>query len=662
MMRGHRQEIRLLVLFTVAALMVAACMSNGDLATTSTSASSSDTLVTTPTASTGDVEETTPEVPLEGFTYKVGMTVDITSTSPWAPDGTMFDFYVFGPTRASLFEIRYPGLAVAPLVAAGLPAEPVGEGDVWTITQPMRDDFTWSDGSLLTAHDVVFTFETVRDADLALWSYCWPYTETSSPRLLDVEVVDDFTVKLTFDERPGAAVWPHRTGLCWIEPRTPWEPVVAKALQSEDPAAVLGAAERLEVGDLSAGPLVFHGREEGAFIEEVKNENYANAGTVHTFWDDDSYAQNGVLYYGEGSGEPSVEYTEGPYLDRVLFSLYGDQTTAMLALIEGEIDFWLNPLGVSSPGLKEQGLEADNLRVAINPGNGLRYLAFNMRKSPGSYKEFRQALAYMIDKEFFTQNVLQGVAFPLYVLIPEGNEAWYDEERAQKIAGRYVGLSPQERLNSAVELLKSAGFTWEVEPSFDESSGEIVPGKGIIDPAGIPVPELEILAPPASYDPLRATASLWIEGWLEQLGVPAKANPTAFNTIVSRAWPGVGEEITFDMYILGWSLGDPNWPSYHESFFHSRHFAELDNGNNSPGYSNPEFDELADAMSFVTSQNEAYDMVWQMEEMLAEDLPYIVLFDTPIIEFYNETLHYPFTSTLSGIQYLAGMPAVVAKY
>ena len=49
-----------------------------------------------------------------------------------------------------------------------------------------------------------------------------------------------------------------------------------------------------------------------------------------------------------------------------------------------------------------------------------------------------------------------------------------------------------------------------------------------------------------------------------------------------------------------------------------------------------------------------------MQEMLAEDLPYIVLFDTPLIEAYrSDRLEYPFTKVLSGIQYFGGMTSTV---
>ena len=176
------------MLLVAFALVAAACDSSGD--DTATTAAADTATETTAAPSTGETTEATEAPSVEGFTYTVGMTSDITSGSFWdfyGPSGTVYMQYVHGPTKPGLFAIAYPGLVVAPDVAVGLPAVAVQEGDVWTVTQPIRDDYTWSDGSALTSADIVFTYETVRDAKLgASWIPAYPYTEDSSPRLTSV--------------------------------------------------------------------------------------------------------------------------------------------------------------------------------------------------------------------------------------------------------------------------------------------------------------------------------------------------------------------------------------------------------------------------------------------------------------------------------------------
>ncbi|NNC39893.1 MAG: hypothetical protein HKN95_04285 [Acidimicrobiia bacterium] len=663
---------RLVAILAIFALIAAACGSDtteetdAPAATTAPADEPADEPMDEPADEPADepMDDPADEPSGDPFTYRLGMTSDLTTTNYLGylcgGDSTVYNSYVLGPAHLGLFSVDLPSLAVVPSLAEGMPASPVEEGGSWTITQPLKQGVMWSDGVEFTSADVVFTWNAVRDGGLGADCIApYPHTEESSPRLLSLEALDDYTVKYTFDARPGLGTWPHNVGASgFVLSENFWGPIVEEALGSEDPAAIIYGADG--TGEPSIGSLKFDSWEEGAFVVNTANSDYSFSGQQTTVYDDGTIEIDGEQFYGSGGGNIVTSYNDGPYASQVTYSVYTDQSAAMLALINGEIDYWINPLGVS-PGLRGQGLEAGNLSVAVNATNGMRYLAFNLRKSPGSYLEFRQAVAYMIDKEFLTQNVLQGVAFPMYVMVPEGNQKWFNNEFADEVKSTYQGLSSEERLAAAMDLLVAAGWTWDVDPFFDADLGEIIPGEGITDPAGVKVPEIEILAPPASYDPLRATASLWIEGWLEQLGVPARANPTDFNTIVAKIWPGVGEEITFDMYILGWSLGNPALPTFHEAFWHSRYFAEDNDGNNSTGFANAEFDAAADAVLAAETEEDAYDKIWEAEAILAEQLPYVVLFDTPITEFFSNELTFPFTQTLSGLQFGQGFAGLVQK-
>ncbi len=115
------------------------------------------------------------------------------------------------------------------------------------------------------------------------------------------------------------------------------------------------------------------------------------------------------------------------------------------------------------------------------------------------------------------------------------------------------------------------------------------------------------------------------------------------------------------MFILGWSLGDPAFPDFHKAFFYGPNDSLLNGGSNRGGYHSDEFDALAEQFDAAQNEEEAYEIIWQMEEILARDKPYVLLFDTGILEFYRqETVAYPFTQTLSGIQFLSGMQELVA--
>jgi peptide/nickel transport system substrate-binding protein len=600
--------------------------------------------------------------------YRIGIFEDTTTANFWAymdPESTVWNGYVLAPTKPSLYSITYPtqegleaGGVVVPDLAVGEPTEPQQEGDGWVVEQQIRDDAQWSDGTPITANDFVFTVQTVIDFQLSgNWTAAYPEATEDRTGIESVEAVDDHTIRITFNRQPGLAIWPHDVGTGPWMPQHVWGDTVDGASGAEDPAAELYGASGAD--DVSAGPVAFEAREEGAFARNVANEQWHGRGVETRLYEDGAVERGDETYgVGEAEGDPAVAYTDGPFFDSQTFTLYGSQDAAVLALRQGEIDFMLNPLGMQR-GLQDQVVDDEALDATVNPTFGMRYMAFNMRRPPMDDLAFRRALTTMIDRDFMAENVLQGVADPMYTMMPEGNARWYNEDVGNEIREQFQFESDQERLEAAVEILREAGYEWQREPEWDEE-GHVNAGQGLTMPNGEPVPPLTVMAPAAGYDPLRATYAIWIERWGRELGIPLTADPTGFNQIVATVYTRPPAEPEFDMFILGWSLGNPAMPTFYESFWHSRHDTAETGGNNTPGFRNEEFDRLADALFETRDEEEAYDMIWELERILADELPYVVLFDTPILEFHRSAaLDYPFTQTLGGIQFLQGMPSTV---
>ncbi|MEX2419154.1 MAG: ABC transporter substrate-binding protein [Acidimicrobiia bacterium] len=660
---------RLVVAFAVFALVAAAC--GDDDATTTTAAPGA----TTTTAGTGTTTATTLP-PAEGFVYRTGIFQDTTTDNYWAyldPQSTVWNAYVLGPTKPALFGINLPGLELTNDVAASDdPGTAVADGDGFSVEVAIRDDANWSDGTPITADDVVFTAETVRDLALGgnwVSSYQWAPEDGSTLGLTAVTAVDAKTVKFTWNMMPGLAIWPHGPGLGPIMPMHFWGDVVTAAAGSEDPAEALYAASG--IGDPSGGPTVFDSREAGAFARVLANDNYYD---------------NGREVVSGG-----VTYTTGPFMSEQTFELYSDQSAAVLALKNADVDFLYNPLGLQR-GLQDQITGDPNLTAVVNATNGFRYLAFNLRREPTSKQGFRDALAFMIDKEYVATSVLQGVAFPLYATLPEGNTNWYNEEVAGAMATIYTDASTdvrhdgdpfvdlgddaddpaddttytatgsEARLHLAVAALKADGFSWPEGQEPDYATGAIVPGTGILLD-GAPVKDLTILSPGPGYDPLRATYSLIIAQALKDLGFDATAFPTDFNVLVNAVFvPDDAGELDFDMFLLGWSLGSPALPTYHESFWAGKNDTLVNDGNNNTGFNDPDFNALVEDFNAAQTFEEAYDIMWEMEAILFEKKPYIVLFDTGILEAYRSAaVSFPFTDTLSGLQFGNGFPGVVGS-
>lgn len=577
--------------------------------------------------------------------YKIGLLGETTTDNFWAAqdtDASVWNTYVLAPTKPALFTVNYPGVELESDLAATTATPRAIESPAgWAVTVPIRRDATWSDGRPITSADVVFTFETVRDLGLGgNWLQGYPLPNPEDPDqigLTNVEALGDHAVRFEFNRAPGLAVWPHSVGVAPIMPAHFWKAAVANASTSRDPVATLYQSSGR--GDPSGGPMIFHELEAGAFAHSIAN----------------------LSYYGRSKGVESggLFFDTGPFVSDTFFSIYQSQAAAALALRAGEIDYILNPLGLPR-GLSGELDRDPNLTAVANGTNGFRYLAFNLRRFPMNISEFRDALALMIDKEFIAERVLQGAAIPMYASIPKGNQRWFNQAVADEIASAYVGKATGERLAEALELLASAGFSWEVEPMMDAEGNGVVPGSRI-SYQGQDVPSLEILAPGPGYDPLRATYAVWIETWLEQLGFQAEANPTDLDNLTRRVFiPNSEGELDFDMFILGWTLGSPSWPTHHEAFWSARRDTVTTGGNNATGFNDANFERLLDRYNSTRDSAEAYDLLWSMEEVIAAEKPYVILFDSGIVEIYRESsVDYPFVDTLSGIQNLEGMQSLV---
>jgi len=596
-----------------------------------------------------------------GKVYKVGVFEDVTTTNYWAangPDNTVWNAYML-PQRLTLYGLSDKYWTLVPQVAAVPVPDPlVQEGDFWVTSIPIRQDITWSDGTPFTARDFAFTADTVLKFGLISGNWSSWY----DANFLDhIEATDDYTVKLFYHTKPGLARHEWGTLQAPILAEHFWAPLVAEAAapidalpadaSDEDRAAAQAEATDALFniaadGEPTAGAFTLTKWEKGAFLEDGARDDYFLRGLEVKQWANGAYQDSEGLTVGTPEGDAETQYTVGPNVDAVVYTIYGSQDAAILALKNGEVDFVLNPLGLQR-GLMAQVEGDPNLTRLDNPTNGFRYLSFNNRRRPMNDCAFRQAMAVLIDKEFVTGTILQGVAFPLYTFVPEGNTAWYYPD-TPKIG---EGLTREQRTNLAVAILEQAGYTWENDqkPTWDADNRQVVAGGRLIMPDGTPVPPLTMLAPSPGYDPLRSTFAIWIETWANEFGIPLTAELAGFNVIV----PKIFTEQAFDMYILGWSLS--LFPSYLRDFF-SEEQAVTD-GNNAGGYINPEFEELSAGLLTCETVEACKELSDQVQILLATELPYVLLFDTGIIEaFRSASVEYPYTEQLSGLQYTHQAP------
>jgi peptide/nickel transport system substrate-binding protein len=685
--------LRMVALLTALIMMVSACVSPTGQGTTTSVAST--------TSSTTRIETTEAPEPEEPF--RIGLTDGITTDNWWASldthDQPQNRAYL-ASSKTTLFELSLPGFVLVPVMAAtDAPVQPVQEGDNWIVEQPIRRDVAWSDGEPVTASDLVFYFETVRQLGLMK-----EHATNLPSSVMSITAPDDYTVRIQFSERPGLALWngviaraPFVPGHWWqehvesareaaasaateITPQDALAAIVAEANADEDrndpldPADVteeqiadyVAAAAAAEgrtvlygvsgIGEPAAGPVVVDSWEPGELARTVPNPDYFARGVEKTIYSDgsvriaDSARGTDDVYEGPGTGDVIAHYIEGPFVPEIAWVEHDTREEAYEALVAGDVDYVFDPNGMTVE-LRDELSSRTDLQFSASLSEGLRYLAFNLRKPPMSDVVFRRAVATLIDKESIAEEVLaDAVSHP--DLIGHHNDevprpGWRDGEPMEDGA----------RLQSALQILEEAGYTWGTAPVIEvDDAGEtigVTPGQGLTMPNGESVPALSILAPGPDYDPFRNTFAIEIGSALQNLGIPVTVEEREFDSIVATVLPPQTPEsaLGWDMYVLGWGAADPLIPGTSaRAFFHSDQDSVFGGGFNTTGYSSPEFDEIANAFDAATSMSEAASLSKEMDAVLARDVPYVVLFRTRIIEASGPDVEFPTPSIMGGHQ------------
>jgi peptide/nickel transport system substrate-binding protein len=282
----------------------------------------------------------------------------------------------------------------------------------------MRDGLKFSDGSDLTAEDVVFSFE--RNIGIAD-----PNGASSLlANMKSIEAPDDKTV--VFNLKEPDATWPS---------------VIATASFAIVPSDVY-PKDKLQKDDF-----VGSGRYEIAEYEP---------------------GQQTVL-------QANPEYTgeDPPETDQIINQYFDKGSALKLALEQGDVDIAYRSL---SPTDFDDLESSEGIEVVSGEGTEIRYMVFNLDLMPGDSDEqklaIRQAVAQTIDRESIAQNVYNGTVEPLYSMIPQGLDFANDS-----FLKEMYGESPD--VDAAKQTLEDAGVktpvpleVWWTPTHYGTSSGD----------------------------------------------------------------------------------------------------------------------------------------------------------------------------------------------
>ena len=611
--------------------------------------------------------EVVPQEDLKGDIVRYAILSDMDGTNVWYLYDTAGSSYwnyavqnTYWPALYGLSDQRWDFI---PSVADGFPSEVTKEGDIYVVTVKVKSGLVWSDGSPLTAEDVAFT------ANMSLaFRLQENWLDYNPDYIQKVEALDASTVKFYFLDTPGLPLLQYGALQAPIVSKAFWEPktkdLLAQVQALDSTSAtyteyLATLTQQLEALDATSepifGPWIMKKWELGAFVENVVNpknwfigvgvEEYANG--AYRDFKPDGYE---FTAYGEATGDKALEYINGPHFNSAVYSVY-DQDAAVLALRNNDVDFILNPSGLSI-GIAQQ-LKADpNITVVQNPQNGFRFIEFNMTRAylgGAAGLALRQAIACQMDLDFLTRSVLQNAASPVYTLVPRDLTFWFNPD----VKVFCNGMTTEERLNESVKILEAAGYTWETKPVYQTGAARdtgVVYGVGLKMPDGKAFPEIIMQAPPPGYDPLRATSAVYIEQWMRQLAIPVTVVYTPFNTIRANE-----EALDYDIIMLGWGLDA--FPRYLCDFFTGA--TGVADGSDNTGYVSPALAEGCARFMVETDMDKARDIAFELQNIIATELPYITLFSPPMYDAFRN-LSFPYTKVFDGIgPGYYGLPTIV---
>ncbi len=221
----------------------------------------------------------------------------------------------------------------------------------------LRTDVTFSDGTPLTADDVVFTYQTLTDP-----SFNAPYRSLYTP-IKSIEAVDAHTVKMVLSE-------PYAPLFSYLD-----EGIVPKHIAATDP-------EQLVSNPVGSGPFTLSRWDKGSKIVLAARDDY---------WG--------------GASNVDIEIDIVP-----------DPTARAQALEAGDLDLIMSPLAPQDVSrlAHEEGIAGN-----IMAGVGTTYLNFNCVDPIVSDVRVRQAIGMLVDQDTISGYIYQGMDLPATsILLP----------------------------------------------------------------------------------------------------------------------------------------------------------------------------------------------------------------------------------------------------
>jgi len=300
--------------------------------------------------------------------------------------------------------------------------------------------------------------------------------------------------------------------------------------------------------------------------------------------------------------EANEDYWRGaPAIDRVVWQEFATEDAMVQALLAGEIDVADDIPRTAVPTLQDE----ENIEVPIMESTVIDELILNSHEDgtqPASLNDpaVRLAIAHAIDKQQIVNVAFLGYAEPATVVIPTSLGDWHNSE----IQGVPFDLAEGNR------ILEEAGYL----DSDNDGVREDLEGNPL---------EYRLNSEDGATE---ARILEIISDGLAQIGISAPPAPMDPDSLIAL-YPA----FDFDLILWGWGL-DPD-PDFAMLIFTCDERAE--GGWNDSGYCDEGFDEMYFEQGITVDHEARRALIWQMEEKLFTDKPYITLDYQKYVQAYR---------------------------
>jgi len=428
------------------------------------------------------------------------------------------------------------------------------DGTVYTFH--LRKDVTWHDGVPFTADDVVFTLNALAHPNYIGGNEnrvlgivgATEVQKGEAETISGVVKVDDYTVEITLPETNAAFMANMYTSI-----------LPKHVLEGEDPGE--WEKDDFNRAPVGTGKYKFVEWKAGQYIRLERNEDYFGT-------------------------KPSI---------KDVIVQFGDETTLVAALLNGEIDVLYN-----LPTAEVENVEAiDTVQVVRNEQMTVYYIGFNMLDPTLSDLKVRQALAYGLDKFTIIDTVFgNGLAYVAEDIFPNNHWSHSDDVTVYK-------YDPEK----AKSLLTEAGYTMNDSTGYFEKDGKT----------------LHLVYDLSTGSTGEAIATLIQQQWKE-IGVELEVVTQDFSTLAfTKLLPDSGASETtadsYQMYTLGFGVEvDPN--EYNEYLSTNTGAGSWNFGH----YHNEEVDELFKQQLKQTDPEERAATFHKIGKIESDDLYWIPLY------------------------------------